>query len=121
MRLLAKSSWSPGHRERIWCHGLLAEDTDVHLTGVGPSRHTPFSQELSTLSCCRMNPEPVIAPTDLRDYAKARGWVLLKEAAKDRLYVMSNPRFERRQPKLEIPSASSFARRAGSAPGPGAA
>jgi len=39
----------------------------------------------------------LIAPTDLRDYAKAQGWVLLKEAAKDRLYVMTNPRFERRQ------------------------
>ena len=38
-----------------------------------------------------------IAPTNLRDYAKAQGWVLIKEAAKDRLYVMSNPRFERRQ------------------------
>jgi len=39
----------------------------------------------------------LIAPTDLRNYAKAQGWVLLKEAAKDRLYVMTNPRFERRQ------------------------
>lgn len=38
-----------------------------------------------------------IAPTNLRDYAKAQGWVLVKEAAKDRLYVMSNPRFDRRQ------------------------
>ena len=38
-----------------------------------------------------------IAPTNLRDYAKAHGWVLVKEAAKDRLYVMSNPRFDRRQ------------------------
>ena len=44
-----------------------------------------------------MNVETLIAPTDLRDYAKAEGWMLLKEAAKDRLYVMSNPRFERRQ------------------------
>lgn len=44
-----------------------------------------------------MNFATLIAPTDLRDYAKAQGWVLLKEAAKDRLYVMSNPRFERRQ------------------------
>ena len=39
----------------------------------------------------------MIAPTNLRDYAKAQGWVLLKEAAKDRLYVMTNPRFARRQ------------------------
>ena len=44
-----------------------------------------------------MNIDTLIAPTDLRDYAKAQGWVLLKEAAKDRLYVMTNPRFERRQ------------------------
>ena len=44
-----------------------------------------------------MNFETLIAPTDLRDYAKAEGWTLLKEAAKDRLYVMSNPRFQRRQ------------------------
>lgn len=44
-----------------------------------------------------MNFETLIAPTDLRDYAKDLGWVLFKEAAKDRLYVMSNPRFERRQ------------------------
>ena len=44
-----------------------------------------------------MNFETLIAPTDLRDYAKAHGWMLLKEAAKDRLYVMSNPRFDLRQ------------------------
>ena len=44
-----------------------------------------------------MNFDTLIAPTDLRDYAKAQGWVLLKEAAKDRLYVMTNPRFDRRQ------------------------
>lgn len=44
-----------------------------------------------------MNFDPFIAPTDLRDYAKAHGWILLKEAAKDRLYVLSNPQFERRQ------------------------
>ena len=44
-----------------------------------------------------MNFETIIAPTDLRDYAKAQGWVLLKEAAKDRLYVMSHPRFGGRQ------------------------
>lgn len=44
-----------------------------------------------------MNFEPIIAPTDLRDYAKAQGWMLLKEAAKDRLYVMSHPRFGGRQ------------------------
>lgn len=32
-----------------------------------------------------MNLETLIPPTDLRDYAKDQGWVLLKEAAKDRL------------------------------------
>lgn len=44
-----------------------------------------------------MNLETLIAPTDLRDYAKDQGWILVKEATKDRLYVMTNPRFERRQ------------------------
>lgn len=44
-----------------------------------------------------MNLETLIAPTDLRDYAKDQGWILVKEAAKDRLYVMTNARFERRQ------------------------
>ena len=38
-----------------------------------------------------------IAPMNLRDYAKAQGWVLVKEAARDLLYVMSNPRFDRQQ------------------------
>lgn len=38
-----------------------------------------------------------IAPTDLRDYAKAKGWALLKEASKDRLYVMTHPAFEHHQ------------------------
>ena len=38
-----------------------------------------------------------IAPTDLRDYAKSKGWVLVKEAAKDRLYVLSNPSYAPRQ------------------------
>jgi len=40
-----------------------------------------------------MNLETLIPPTDLRDYAKDQGWVLLKEAAKDRLYVMTNPHY----------------------------
>jgi hypothetical protein len=44
-----------------------------------------------------MNLETLIPPTDLRDYAKERGWVLVREAAKDRLCVMNHPRFERRQ------------------------
>lgn len=38
-----------------------------------------------------------IPPTDVRDYAKAKGWALLKEAAKDRLYVMTHPAFEHHQ------------------------
>jgi hypothetical protein len=42
-----------------------------------------------------MNLHNLIAPTDLRDYAKAKGWALLREA--DRLYVMSNSRYENRQ------------------------
>lgn len=29
-----------------------------------------------------------IAPTDLRDYAQAKGWVLVKETAKDRRILM---------------------------------
>jgi hypothetical protein len=44
-----------------------------------------------------MNLESLIPPTDLRDYAKDLGWLLLKEAAKDRLYVMTNQRFAGRQ------------------------
>ena len=38
-----------------------------------------------------------ISPTDLRDYAKAKGWVLLKEAAKDHPYVMTHPTVAHRQ------------------------
>ena len=44
-----------------------------------------------------MNLETLISPTDLHDYAKNQGWVLLNEAVKDRLYVMTNPKFENRQ------------------------
>jgi hypothetical protein len=44
-----------------------------------------------------MNLETLIAPTGLRDYAKDQGWIQITEAAKNRLYVMANPRFERRQ------------------------
>jgi hypothetical protein len=44
-----------------------------------------------------MNFEPLIAPTDLRDYAKANGWILIPEATQDRLYVMKNPDFVHRQ------------------------
>jgi hypothetical protein len=38
-----------------------------------------------------------IAPTELLDYAKSKGWVLLKEAIKDGLYVLSHPAYLRRQ------------------------
>ena len=41
--------------------------------------------------------ETIIPPTYLRDYAKDSGWILIKEAAKDRLYVLTHPRFDRRQ------------------------
>lgn len=44
-----------------------------------------------------MNLETLIPPTNLRDYAKNQGWVLVKEAAKDRLCVMTNPRYQGRQ------------------------
>jgi hypothetical protein len=44
-----------------------------------------------------MNLNIPIAPTDLRDYAKAKGWVLIKEAARDRLYVLTNPSLSRGQ------------------------
>jgi len=44
-----------------------------------------------------MSIRTLIGPTSLRDYAKSQGWRLLKEAARDRLYVMTHPRFERRQ------------------------
>lgn len=38
-----------------------------------------------------------IAPTDIRDYAKARGWDLLIEALPDRLYVLEHPQYRNRQ------------------------
>lgn len=38
-----------------------------------------------------------IAPTDLRDYAKSQGWTMIQEATKDRLYVLTNGQFPRRQ------------------------
>ena len=44
-----------------------------------------------------MNPSIPIAPTELRDFAKVKGWSLVREAAKDRLYVMTNPHFAGRQ------------------------
>lgn len=38
-----------------------------------------------------------IAPTDLRDFLKAQGWTLIEDALRDRLYVLSNGKFSRRQ------------------------
>ncbi|NCO40189.1 MAG: hypothetical protein GW892_15920, partial [Armatimonadetes bacterium] len=44
-----------------------------------------------------MNTDLHIAPTDLRDYAKAHGWVLVPEAIADRLYVLCHPDLGQRQ------------------------
>lgn len=44
-----------------------------------------------------MNSHLAIPPTELRDYAKSLGWRLLEEAVRDRLFVMENPNFPRRQ------------------------
>jgi hypothetical protein len=44
-----------------------------------------------------MSSEALVAPTDLRDYFKAQGWVVLEKAIADRLYVLSNPAYESRQ------------------------
>jgi hypothetical protein len=44
-----------------------------------------------------MNHAAQIAPADVRDYAKARGWTLIPEAVRDRLYVLKNPRLQYRQ------------------------
>lgn len=38
-----------------------------------------------------------ISAVKLRDYAKARGWQIVPEAVKDRLYVLNHPDFNRRQ------------------------
>jgi hypothetical protein len=40
---------------------------------------------------------PLMAPTDLRDYATSQGWALLPEAVRDRLYVLTHPELPRRQ------------------------
>jgi hypothetical protein len=39
----------------------------------------------------------IIAPTDLRDFLKARGWSLIDEAIKDGLYALNNDQYKRRQ------------------------
>jgi hypothetical protein len=44
-----------------------------------------------------MSCEFYVSATDLRDYAKALGWVVDQKAVRDRLYVLTNPRFARRQ------------------------
>jgi len=38
-----------------------------------------------------------LAPTDLRDYLQAQGWVLNAAGLADRIYVLANERFARRQ------------------------
>lgn len=37
------------------------------------------------------------APTNVRDYIRSRGWTLLQDALRERLYVFSNPQHDRRQ------------------------
>lgn len=39
----------------------------------------------------------LIAPTDLRDFLKARGWSVRTEGLDDRLYVLESTQFQRRQ------------------------
>jgi hypothetical protein len=39
----------------------------------------------------------LVTPTDLRDYAKARGWTLLAAGISHRLYVLEHPHLTRRQ------------------------
>ena len=49
-----------------------------------------------------MTTESHIAATAVRDYAKARGWTLVPEALKDRLYVMNHARYRPRQLVMAI-------------------
>lgn len=44
-----------------------------------------------------MNPDILISPIDLRDFLHVHGWTLRPEGLADRLYVLQNPRFPRRQ------------------------
>ena len=39
----------------------------------------------------------LIAPTDLRDFLTVQGWTLRSEGLADRLYVLENKAFKRRQ------------------------
>lgn len=47
----------------------------------------------------------LIAPTSLREYATARGWVQLREALKDGLIVLNHPQYTPRQ--ISYPTSSS--------------
>jgi len=53
-----------------------------------------------------MNTENIIPPIHLRDYAESRGWILLNEAIKDRLYVLTHPLFPGRQLVFPIDAAA---------------
>ena len=44
-----------------------------------------------------MNPESLVLPIDLRDFAKSLGWHLIEAGMANRLYVLQNPNFPRRQ------------------------
>jgi len=44
-----------------------------------------------------MSEASTISPTDLRAYLRASGWTQRDDALKDRLYVMQNPQYSRRQ------------------------
>lgn len=44
-----------------------------------------------------MNQDTLVSPIDLRDFAKSLGWNLLDAGLADRLYVLQNPNFPRRQ------------------------
>lgn len=44
-----------------------------------------------------MSTKQIIAPIDLRDFLKSQGWSVLEQALVDRLFVLSNPAFPRRQ------------------------
>jgi len=44
-----------------------------------------------------MTLDPVINPTDLRDFLKSRGWVPIEAALSERIYAFDHPAFARRQ------------------------
>ncbi|MDD2723710.1 MAG: hypothetical protein PHH59_06775 [Methylovulum sp.] len=47
-----------------------------------------------------------IAPTDLRDFLKSKGWLLVEEAIKDGLYVLKNSQYDRRQLAFPIDNSA---------------